>query len=96
MVRPRGAIRHNGERVGGLAALTEDARHAVRKRCGIRFLKADGAHEPEIVHALRVGVCIHGLDHGGLRQAQAAEKAHAERHNGSDGQKAAEAFADLP
>ena len=83
--RPRRAARRAGQCVGALCALARgDA--AVGGDFGrVGLVKANGAHEAEIVHLLCLGVGVQRAHHGRLRQPQAAEKAHAQRHDGRDG-----------
>ena len=82
--RPRRAARRAGQRVGALCALARgDA--AVGGDFGrVGLVKANGAHEAEIVHLLRLGVGVQRAHHGCLRQPQAAEKADAKRNDRHD------------
>ena len=57
--------------------------------------KAHRAHQAVIIHILRVGIHVQRVHHRCFCQPESAEKAHAQRHNGKNGEKAPERFADL-
>ena len=57
--------------------------------------KAHRAQQAVVIHVLRLGIHIQRVDHRRLGQTQAAEQAHAQRHDRSNRQKSAERVADL-
>ena len=53
------------------------------------LIKAHRAHQTVIIHILRIGIHVQCMYHCRLGQPEPAEKAHAQRHNGKNGEKAA-------